>query len=70
MTERRTMKSMKLSPKLLLCLSLMSATLVLGLTGCQGGSGGSATTEPSAGAAGTDTNSPATNAPATTNASQ
>ena len=60
------MKSRKWTLKLLVCQ--MCASAVLALTGCQGGSGETATTQPS-GAAGTDTNSATTNAPAATNAS-
>ena len=56
------MKLKKLSLKLAVCA--LFASLALELTGCQGGSSGTASTEPSAGAAGSDTNSVATNAPA------
>ncbi len=47
---------------------VICAAAVLEIVGCKGGAGGTATTEPGAGAAGGDTNSVATNAPAATNA--
>jgi len=61
------MKAKKMSLKILLCV--VGAALALEFAGCHGGSGGTTSTEPNAGAAGSDTNSAATNAPAATNAS-